>query len=126
VLLLQHGHAICQPVQLVYDGSPGAKRARPTAAHLAALTGGNLTVMVVTSTPEVAQRLQEELDEQLQVHQVKGHYRQLVNPSTEELAQALQSAGGGTLIISADNPLLVGEGLATLLDAIDCSVFLVR
>ena len=58
--------------------------------------------------------------------QVKGRYRQLVDPTAEELAQALRMAGGGTLIISADHPLLEGEGLPTLLDAMDCSVVLVR
>ena len=126
VLLLQHGHAICQPVQVVYDASSAARRALTTAAQLAALTGGHLTVMLVTDTPESAQRLQEEVDARLQAEQVKGRYRQLVSPSAEELAQALHTAGGGTLIISADHPLLTGEGLPTLLDAMDCSVVLVR
>ena len=126
VLLLQHGHAICQPVQLVYDGSETAKRALATAAQLASVIGGHLTVIVVADAPEVAQRLQGEVDNRLQAQQIKGHYRQLVHPSAEELAQALHMAGGGTLIISADNPLLEGEGLPTLLDAIDCSVVLVR
>jgi nucleotide-binding universal stress UspA family protein len=127
VLLLQHGHAICQPVQLVYDESPAARRALATAAQLAALTGGHLMVMLVTmDAPESGQHLQEEVDERLQVVQVKGRYRPLVNPTAEELAQALRRAGGGTLIISADHPLLEGEGLPTLVDAMDCSVVLVR
>jgi nucleotide-binding universal stress UspA family protein len=126
VLLLQQGHAICQPVQLVYDGSPTARRALATAAQLAALTGSHLTVMLVMDAPESGQRLQEEVDARLQAQQVKADYRQLVKPSAEELAQALRMAGGGTLIISADNPLLEGEGLPTLLDAMDCSVVLVR
>jgi nucleotide-binding universal stress UspA family protein len=126
VLLLQHGHAICQPVQLVYDASSGAQRALATAARLVALTGGQLTVMLLTDTPESAQRLQEDLDERLQAQQVKGSYRQLIKPAAEDLAQALHVAGGGTLIISADHPLLEGEGLTTLLDAVDCSVVLVR
>jgi nucleotide-binding universal stress UspA family protein len=126
VLLLQHGHAICQPVQLVYDGSPGARRALATASQLAALTGGDLIVMLVTDAPESGPHLQEEVDERLQGQQVKGHYRQLIDPPAEELAQALRMAGGGTLIISADHSLLEGEGLPTLLDAMDCSVVLVR
>jgi nucleotide-binding universal stress UspA family protein len=126
VLLLQQGHAICQPMQLVYDGSPTARRALATAAQLAALTGSHLTVMLVMDAPESGQRLQEEVDARLQAQQVKADYRQLVKPSAEELAQALRMAGGGTLIISADNPLLEGEGLPTLLDAMDCSVVLVR
>jgi nucleotide-binding universal stress UspA family protein len=126
VLLLQTGHAICQPVQLTYDGSPAARRALATAAQLAGLTGGHLTVMLVTEALDSGQHLQAEVDEHLQAQQVKGRYRQLVKPSAEELAQALRVAGGGTLIISADHPLLAGEGLATLLDAMDCSVVLVR
>jgi nucleotide-binding universal stress UspA family protein len=126
VLLLQHGHTLCQPVQLVYDGSPAARRAVAVAARLAALIGSHLTVMLVTDTQDSSQPLQEEVDARLQSQQVKGQYRQLVKPSAEELAQALHMAGGGTLIISADNPLLKGEGLPTLLDAMDCSVVLVR
>jgi phosphoserine phosphatase len=113
-------------VQLVYDASSGARRALATAAQLAALTGGHLMVILVTDALESGPHLQEEVDERLQVAQVKGRYRPLVNPTAEELAQALRMAGGGTLIISADHPLLEGEGLPTLLDAMDCSVVLVR
>jgi nucleotide-binding universal stress UspA family protein len=126
VLLLQHGHAICQPVQLVYDASPAGKRALATAAQLTAVTGGDLTVMLVTDASADGQRLQAEVDERLQTQQVKGRYRQLINPSTAELAQALHMAGGGTLVINANHPLLEGEGLPTVLDAINCSVVLVR
>ncbi len=126
VLMLQHGHAICAPVQLVYEDSPAARRALATAAQMASMTGGHLRVMVVAEGPEVAQRLQEEVDGRLQAQRIGGHYRQLVQPSAEELAQALRMAGGGTLIISADNPLLESEGMPALFDAIDCLVFLVR
>jgi nucleotide-binding universal stress UspA family protein len=126
VLILQHGHTICPPVQLVYDGSPGAKRALATASHMASISGGHLTVTVVAATAEGAQRFQEEVDGRLQTQQIKGHYYQLVSPAAEVLAKALHTAGGGTLIISADNPLLAGEGLPTLLDAVDCAVLLVR
>jgi nucleotide-binding universal stress UspA family protein len=126
VLLLQRGHAICQPVQLVYDASPGAQRALATVVQLAALTGGEVTVMLITNVPELGQRLQVELDERLQGQEIKGRFRQLVDPTVQELAQALRMAGGGTVIISADHPLLADEGLPTLLDAMDCSVVLVR
>lgn len=126
VLLLQQGHTICQPIQLVYDASAAAKRALATAVRLASVIGAHLTVMVAAATPDTAQRLQEDVDTRLQAQQVKGHYHQLIKPSAEELARTLHIAGGGTLIIGADNPLLEGEGLPTLLDAIDCSVFLVR
>ena len=126
VLLLQQGHSLCAPVQLVYDGSPAARRAVATAAHMASITGGLLMVIVIADAPEDAQHLQGEIAARLQAQQIKSEYRQVIKPAAEELAQALRAAGGGTLIISADNPLLQGEGLLTLLDAIDCSVFLVR
>ena len=126
VLLLQHGHTLCHPVQLVYDGSTAAKRALAAATRVASAAGGHLTVIIVAGAADHAQRLQGETEADLQAQQIQGHYRQLINPTAEELAQALQRAGGGTLIIGADNPLLRGEGLPTLLEAIDCSVLLIR
>jgi nucleotide-binding universal stress UspA family protein len=126
VLLLQHGHTICAPVQLVYDDSAAAERALASAAHMTSITGSHLIVTIVADAPEVIQRLHGVIAERLQAQQIKTDYRQIINPTAEELAQTLRAAGGGTLIINADNPLLQGEGLLTLLDAIDCSVFLVR
>jgi nucleotide-binding universal stress UspA family protein len=126
VLLLQHGQAICQPVQLVYDGTTAARRALKTAIQVALAASGHLTVMLIADSPEQAQHLQEEIAASLQSQQVRGHYRQLITPTAEEFAKALQMAGVGTLVIGADNPLLGGEGLSTLFDAIDCSVILIR
>jgi nucleotide-binding universal stress UspA family protein len=126
VLLLQQGHSICAPVQLVYDGSSATERAVATAVHMASITGSHLIVTIIADGPEIAQHLQGEIEGRLEAQQIKGDYRQLIEPAAAELAHALRMAGGGTLIISADNPLLQGEGLLTLLDAIDCSVFLVR
>jgi hypothetical protein len=97
-----------------------------TAVQLGAFTGGQVMVILITDSPDSSQRLQEEVDERLQPQHLKGRYRHLVNPTAQELAQSLRLAGSGTLIISADNPLLEGEGLPTLLDAMDCSVILVR
>jgi nucleotide-binding universal stress UspA family protein len=126
VLLLQHGHALCHPVQLVYDGSTAAGRALVTATQVALATSGHLTVMVIADSPESAERLQEEMNTYLQAQQVQGHYRQLIKPTAEELARALHMAGGGTLVIGADNSLLAGEGLPTILEAADCAVLLIR
>jgi nucleotide-binding universal stress UspA family protein len=126
LLLLQHGHTICHPVQLVYDGSATAQRAMTTAVQMALAAGGHLTVMIIADTLELAQRLREETAEHLQDQRIQGHYLQLITPTADELAHALRGAGGGTLIMAADNPLLQGEGMSTLLEAIDCSVLLIR
>jgi hypothetical protein len=83
-------------------------------------------VMIVAGAADHAQRLQGEAEADLRAQQIQGHYRQLVNPTADDLPQALHQAGGGTLIIGADNPLLRGEGLPTLLETLDCSVLLIR
>jgi nucleotide-binding universal stress UspA family protein len=126
VLLLQHGHAICQPVQVVYDGSTAARRALATAVRLAPTVGGQLTVIIPAEAPETAQRLQEEASQWLQEQEAQVHYRQLISPTAHALAHAVRVAGGGTLIISAQDPLLEGDGLYTVLEAVDCSALLVR
>jgi hypothetical protein len=97
VVVVQQGQALCQPVQLAYDGSPAARRALATAIRIASMTGGPLTVMVIADAPDVAQRLEEAIDGCLQAQQITGHYRQLGNPSAAGLASALSTAGGGTL-----------------------------
>jgi nucleotide-binding universal stress UspA family protein len=126
VLLLQHGHAICQPLQVVYDGLTGASRALATAVRLAPAVGKQLTVIILADAPEPAQRLQEEASQRLQGQEVQARYRQLISPTADSLAHAIHMAGGGTLVISAQNPLLAGDGLYTVLEAVDCSALLVR
>jgi nucleotide-binding universal stress UspA family protein len=126
VLLLQQGHAICQPVQVVYDGSTGANRALATALQLAPAVGDQLTVIILADAPETAQRLRDEASQQLQGQEVEVRFRQLISPTAEALAHAVRMAGGGTLVISAQNPLLVGDGLYTVLEGVDCSALLVR
>jgi nucleotide-binding universal stress UspA family protein len=126
VLLLQCGHAVCSPLIAVYDGSAGAQRALITAARLLPATGGHLTVIVVTDTAEAAASLGSEAAELLQGRRVQIHGRHLVNPTAEHLAHAIHIAGGGTLVISAESPLVEAGGLQTVLEAIDCSALLVR
>jgi nucleotide-binding universal stress UspA family protein len=126
ILLLQHGHAICQPVQVVYDGSLGASRALAAAVHLAPAVGDQLAVIILADALETAQRLREEASLRLQGQEVQVHYRQLIRPTADALAHAVRLAGGGTLVIGAQNPLLEAEGLYTVLDAVDCSALLVR
>jgi nucleotide-binding universal stress UspA family protein len=126
VLLLQQNRAVCAPLIAVFDGSAGAQRALITAARLLPATGGHLTVMIVAGTAEAGARLESEASELLRGRLVDMHGRHLVNPTAEDLRHAIHVAGGGTLVIGADSPLLEGDGLQTVLEAIDCSALLVR
>ena len=126
VLLLQHGHSICPPLIAVYDELPEARRVLITAVRLLSAIGGNLTVVSVADTAEVATRLEGEATEFLRGQGVQTDARHLVNPTAADLAHAIRLAGGGTLIISAASPLLKADGLQAVLEAIDCSALLVR
>jgi nucleotide-binding universal stress UspA family protein len=126
VLILQHGAAICPPIQVVYDGSAAGQRALTIAASLAAATAGPVTVIVLADTAEAAARLEAEAAERLRGWGAGVDYRRLLKPAAEELAQIIRSSGGGTLVISAGHPILEGEGLSTVLEAVQCSALLVR
>jgi hypothetical protein len=126
VLLLQQGRAVCAPLIAVFDGSAGAQRALITAVRLLPATGGHLTVMIVADTAEAGARLESEATELLREQAVHIHGRHLINPTAEDLARAIRVAGGGTLVIDAESPPLEADGLQTVLEAIDCSVLLVR
>jgi nucleotide-binding universal stress UspA family protein len=110
VVVVPQGQALGPPVHLASDGAPAARRALATASRIAAMTGGPLTGMGIADAPDVAPRLEAELDGRLQAQHLTGHDRQLLHPSAAGLAPARSTAGGGTRILSASSPLLAGEG----------------
>ena len=126
VLLLQQGAAICAPIQVVYDGSPAAGHALALAARLGTTAGGQLTVIIVADTAEAAPRLEEEATERSRGWPGQISFRRLVSPTAEALARCIRMTGGGTLVMNAHHPLLEGDGLQTVLGAVDCTAFLVR
>jgi nucleotide-binding universal stress UspA family protein len=126
VLLLQQGGAICAPIQVVYDGLPAGAQALSTATHLIATTGGQLIVIILADSADTAQRLEEEATERLRVWPGQVNFRRLINPTAEALARFIRITGGGTLVMRAQHPLLEGEGLQTVLGAIECTALLVR
>jgi nucleotide-binding universal stress UspA family protein len=126
VLLLQHGAAICAPIQVVYDGSPAGRRVLATAARLLATTGDHPTVTILADSDDEAQHLEEEATEQLHPWSGQVRFRRLSSPSVEDLARVIRATGGGTVIMNAQHPILAGDGLQAILEAIDCSAFLVR
>jgi nucleotide-binding universal stress UspA family protein len=126
VLLLQQGAVICAPIQVVYDSSPVAGNALATATRLGTMADGQLTVIIVADTTDTAQRLEAEATERLTGWSGQVSFHRLVNPTAEALAQSMRMTGGGTLVMSAQHPLLEGEGLQTVVGAIDCTALLVR
>jgi nucleotide-binding universal stress UspA family protein len=126
VLLLQQGAAICPPIHVVYDGSPAGGHALTTAARLVAASGDLLTVIILADSVTAVQGLEEEAAEQLHAWPIQVRYHRLRTTTAEDLAQFIARTDAGTLVMNAGHPLLEGDGLQTVLDAIECSVLLVR
>ena len=126
VLLLQHGGGVRQPVQVIYDGSPGAQRALAAAVHLAPAAKAPLTVLLPADDPDTARRLEGEAAEQLRGVGVQAHYRRIAPAGAISLTQVGRREGGGLLVLAAASPFLQGDALSMLLEAIHVSVLVVR
>jgi len=110
-----------------FDGSAESELALAAAADVADRRGGDgITVLPMAASDEIA----AELFAQAQVflshlgHRPKAGPR--VAPEIGAICQAVRLVGPGLLVLHADHPLLAGDGMAQLLDDVDCSVMVVR
>ena len=123
VLLLRAAEALDRGVTVVYDDSPGAERALSAAVKLG--EARELKVLVVAPAIEEARKLESRAAERLAGSGHAAKFEKLIAPDTSRLC-ALGEKNGGVLVISADNPLVVGEAAARCLDRARCPVLLVR
>ncbi len=126
VLFLQPRLGIEQPVQVAYDGSPGARHVVAVAAGLAAVMDVSLIVFLLAEDAVTAGRLEAEVKATVGGLPIQVRAQPLAPATVRHLAQAVRITGGGLLVLDGSSPLLHGEGLQILLEAIECSVLLVR
>lgn len=124
VLMLQRGEGIGPPVMVTYDGTPAARQALRLAARLAQKEASRLTVLVLATAPEAAQRLQTETTELLRGARFTVRYRQLKSASTAALTHEVRAERSGVLVLSGT--MLPQGALQALLDEVGCPVLLVR
>lgn len=126
VLFLQHRIGIEHAVQVAYDSSAGARHAVAVAGGLAAVMGVPLAVFLLAEDAATAGQLEPEVKAEVRALPIQVRSQPLAPATVPHLAQAMRITGGGLLVLDGASPLLDGEGLQILFEAIDCSVLLVR
>ena len=126
LLLVEYGVPAGQPVLFLFDGSEGAKHALQAAARLAKASGARPVVLLVTATPEEADRLEQQAAHLFEAMGVHPHFRRLPGADVHTLSRALLAEGDGLVVVSARSALLPEETIQKLLDRIRNPVLLIR
>jgi len=126
LLLVEHGVPIAPSVLVIYDGSKGAQHALDAAARLAKASGTHLTALLLADAPDEAKRLEQEAAHQIESRGVHLRFHTLHQADVHSLSRAIQSEGGGLIVLSSGSTLLSQETIHKLLDRIRNPVLLVR
>jgi len=126
VLLLRSGARFTGKPLVPYDGSPGAEKALATAAALARLNGGRVSVLITEPDPRKAAALRERASQLLGAAGVQAVVREELEPTLETMCRLIARTDSDVLVMSADDPKLAGEGSLRLLERVACPVLLVR
>lgn len=112
---------------VLFDGSLETERALAAASEIADRRGGDgITVLPVARTAADAERLERTVRAVFERTGQRGDVAPPVGPDLAAICRAAREVGPGLLVLHADHALLAGEGMACLLDELDCSVMVVR
>lgn len=109
-------------ISVLFSGSEQAARAVATACSLARDMGARLTIMLPAAVPA----LKEQALAILKQHGQVARFVELAGVDAQSLRLAADAAAPGILITEAEHPLLQQAGLDQCLDALFCSVLLIR
>jgi len=124
VLLVRRNTRLRPPVLVALAGEEKERRTILMAAHLARMTGGYLTVLIVAEQSELAQQLRAQAVEWLRRQRLLVRYQRLADRSTVALTQAVERENGGVFVLSGS--VLPSDALQELLEIMECPVLLVR
>jgi hypothetical protein len=112
---------------VLYDGSPETERALAAAAEVADRRGGDgITVLPVAANDAAADALSARARAILVELGQRTETGPRVAPDLTSVCRAAQQSGPGLLVLHAAHQMLTGDGMARLLDDVDCSVMVVR
>jgi nucleotide-binding universal stress UspA family protein len=125
VFVTGRGVRLDQPLAIAYDGSPSADDAVDVVRQLDLGRAAPVTLLVSASSERRASQLAAQARGRLARDGVA--VRWTGGERLEHLVQAARRSGAGALlVVGTDIPLLLGNGLEQLLDAIDGPFLLVR
>jgi nucleotide-binding universal stress UspA family protein len=126
-LILREGTCLGDPLAVVYDGSPPARRALIAADTLRQRSDDHqaLVVLLLAEGRQRAQALQAEAASLMADRDITVRYRSLTSANVLYLVDILQAEGCGTLVVPAQGSVLQDSTLVTLLEHLDLPVLLV-
>jgi hypothetical protein len=127
VVLLEHGRCLGGPVLVLFDGTETGYRALATSARVVAETGGDLTVLTPRDDPKMGEELEREVEDWRRESNRKVRILPCrLAEGASGLFTAFHEAGGGTLVLPVDHPVVRTTGLVALMDAVKSPLILVR
>lgn len=125
VLLVHARSGPRMPAMVAVDGSPLSWQALSTALRLTQ-PESKLTVLLVADDLAAYQALRAEVEAWLVARDASADYHWLSRFDEATLSQAVQMLGCGLLVVGGEHLHLDGEQMQRLLNAIDCSLLIVR
>jgi nucleotide-binding universal stress UspA family protein len=125
-LIMQSGGGLSLPVVVLFDGSECAFKGLEAAGHLVHAQDGRLTIFVIADDKNQARKLQEDVMQRLQLHELGADFRLLIQPSLTGLAQLIRMESSGPVVVPCEKMPLEGEQLCALVDELANPVLLVR
>jgi nucleotide-binding universal stress UspA family protein len=124
VLLISHGRHIEPPVAVAYDGSASTEQALLLASRLVQELGGSLSILVPADAPGTPNEIQAQIAHRLGDKGLVIRYQELVGSGLRPLISAIQAEKCGLLVLS--KATVPPDDVGTVVDAVDCPVFLVE
>ncbi|HEX6305448.1 MAG TPA: universal stress protein [Anaerolineales bacterium] len=125
ILIFQAGVRLTHPVLVIYDGSQASKKALNAALNVLE-DESLLTVLISAQDAEEVKKLQSDVQEWAQIHDIYPQYRWTTEINASVVANQAWSIGCGFLILPAGSGFLPSKKLIGLLNQTDCAVYLVR
>ena len=125
ILLTRPGFQSGNPLLVIYDGSPGAKRALESALGIARREN-MLHVFLITNNSQRASRLRDEAETIIGGRAEKKEFHMVPWTDSSMLSQCIRMTGSGLLVLSDCNEAVSPETVYRLIDEIDYPVLLVR
>jgi nucleotide-binding universal stress UspA family protein len=126
LLLVKQPLAIYRPVLVLFDSSPLAEQALKAAARFAGAFQSPLTIFILAEAPENDKALMQKAARLLETAEVSGSFRTVFAAGTLQLADAIESEGGGLLVLCRQYSRVPENEIQELVRRVENPVLLVR
>jgi nucleotide-binding universal stress UspA family protein len=126
LLLVNRPLAVDRPVLVLFDGSPPAEQALKAAMRFASAFQGRLAVFLLPDSPPDVKGLMTRAAHLMKAHEVEASFRSLFATDALQLADAIETEGGGLLVLGRHYKRLAENEVQNLVRLVSNPVLLVR